>query len=45
MSDLADAMAYAFTAALARWVILRTHPPTAMHRETGELIDLPELPE
>lgn len=28
-----------------RWVFLRTHPPTVMNRETGELIDLPEPPE
>jgi hypothetical protein len=27
-----------------RWVLLRTVPPTAMNRETGELIDLPEPP-
>lgn len=27
---------------VARWVFLRTHPPTAMNRDTGELIDLPE---
>jgi hypothetical protein len=30
---------------LAHWVILRTSPPAAMNRETGELIDLPEPPE
>lgn len=28
-----------------RWIYLRTHPPSAMNRETGELIDLPEPPE
>lgn len=28
-----------------RWVFLRTRPPTAMNRETGELTDLPEPPE
>lgn len=26
------------------WVILRTSPPCAMHRQTGELVDLPEPP-
>jgi hypothetical protein len=45
MSDVVEAMAYAFPWVKPQWVILRTHPPTAMNRETGELIDLPEPPE
>ena len=28
-----------------KWVSLRTHPPTMMNRETGELIELEEQPE
>lgn len=28
----------------ADWVALRTVPPTLMHRQTGELIDVPETP-
>lgn len=50
MSDLVEAMAYAFTAMRppwlkAGWVILRTHPPTAMNGDTAELIELPAPPE
>jgi hypothetical protein len=28
-----------------KWVLLRTVPPTAMNRETGELVDLEAEPE